>query len=262
MAASKRSKDADRQLGSVVRVPKAAEIVSSKLRSLIIRNELTEGSSLPSEANLMAQFGVSRPTLREAIRILESEGLVSINRGAKGGTVIHRPNLSVLTRYLGNVLQVEGTTIGEIYRVHAFLEAPAARLVAERNDPEVVEELRLCLDEARQHLDNDSLFGLDTARFRNALVKRSGIPTLALLASILNDLLESSWSSLTVKAGREVDNRRAKQRGIKSMKTLIDFIAAGDGASAEDHWRQHTRTAEATMRKWLDVTRVIDVVEG
>lgn len=248
-------------LGTRVRIPKAAEIVSSKLRSLIIREELTDGASLPSEAELINQFGVSRPTLREAIRILESEGLVTVMRGAKGGAIVHRPNLELVIRSLGLLLQFEGVSIGEIYRVHAFLEVPAARLVAELRNQDAISELRACLAEARNHVENDSLFGADTARFRNTLVKHSGITTLVKLASVLNDILERSWSSVTVTAGSQVNNRRAKQRGMKSIETLIALIEAGNGAEAEDHWRRHTLKAEATMREWLDTTKVVDLFD-
>lgn len=249
------------RLGGQVRVPKAAEIVAGALRREIVRNSDAGGTPLPSEAELMARFGVSRPTLREAIRILESEQLITINRGAKGGAVLHKPSASIVTRYLTLLLQFEGTTVGEIYRVHAFLEPSAARLVAERADASAVQELRACLDEAKQHLDNDSLFGKDTAHFRNKLIELAGIPTLTLLAGVLNEILENSWASVTAVAGQQVNNKRAKQRGVKSIETLIALIEAGDAEGAERHWRQHSDTVEQTMRTWLDSMRVIDLLE-
>ena len=68
-----------------VKVPKTAELVTAQLRSQIVRGDLREGDALPPEATLMTQFGVSRPTLREAFRVLESEALISVRRGARGG---------------------------------------------------------------------------------------------------------------------------------------------------------------------------------
>src|SRR5256885_7189092 len=68
-----------------VRVPKAAELVAGHVRSQIVRGELSEGDALPPESALMEQFDISRPTLREAFRILESEGLITVRRGARGG---------------------------------------------------------------------------------------------------------------------------------------------------------------------------------
>ena len=68
-----------------VRVPKTAELVASHLRRQIVRGELKEGDALPPESALMEHFGVLRPTLREAFRVLESEALISVRRGARGG---------------------------------------------------------------------------------------------------------------------------------------------------------------------------------
>src|SRR3546814_1841939 len=75
---------------SPVRIPKAAEIIAQAIRRRIVLGDLVEGDLLPTEADLMTQFDVSRPTLREAIRLLEAEGLVRVLRGAKGGVRICR----------------------------------------------------------------------------------------------------------------------------------------------------------------------------
>jgi DNA-binding GntR family transcriptional regulator len=68
------------QSGSQLRVPKAAELLAARIRGQIIRSELKEGDALPAESELMETFGVSRPTLREAIRVLEMESLLRMRR--------------------------------------------------------------------------------------------------------------------------------------------------------------------------------------
>ena len=70
-------------VGQIVRAPKTAELIAGHIRRQIVRGELREGDTLPSELNLMEQFGVSRPTLREAFRILEAESLISVRRGLR-----------------------------------------------------------------------------------------------------------------------------------------------------------------------------------
>src|SRR4051794_8165047 len=67
-----------------VRVPKTAELVARRIRRQIVTGELKEGDALPPESQLMADFTISRPTLREAFRILESEALITVRRGARG----------------------------------------------------------------------------------------------------------------------------------------------------------------------------------
>src|SRR3546814_21144854 len=77
-----------------VRVPKTAELVARQIRNAIIRGELVDGDTLPAESHLIAEFEVSRPTIREAVRILESEGLVTVARGARGDRKSTRLNSS------------------------------------------------------------------------------------------------------------------------------------------------------------------------
>jgi DNA-binding FadR family transcriptional regulator len=247
--------------GGVVRVPKAAEIVANELRRQIIRGVLAEGSSLPPESALMIRFGVSRPTLREAIRLLESEGLMLISRGARGGALVQRPSNELATRYLGLILQVNNTSLAEIYRVHALIEPAAVRVVAENRNPQAAAELRACLKAGQEHIDNDLLFGTDTARFRNKLIELAGIPTLTLLTSVLDDILERCWASLIVAAGQQVDNEQAKRRGLKSFEKLIGLIEAGDADGAEAHWRKHTAGVQKTLQKWLEAKQIVDLLD-
>ena len=74
-----------------VKVPKAASLVAASLRRRIVLGDLGEGDALPNETELMRFYEVSRPTLREALRILETESLISVKRGARGGARVVRP---------------------------------------------------------------------------------------------------------------------------------------------------------------------------
>src|SRR4051794_16093662 len=112
--------------------PKMATVVAAKLRRRIIRREISEGEMLPSEAELMKEFGVSRPTLREALRLLESESLISIRRGARGGAQVCLPEVAVAARYMGDLLQARSVTLVDVYDARTMIEPQAARLLAER----------------------------------------------------------------------------------------------------------------------------------
>ncbi|MCK9878435.1 GntR family transcriptional regulator, partial [Frankia sp. Ag45/Mut15] len=118
------------RVGRHVRVPKTAELVAAHLRRQIVRGELHEGDALPPEAVLMEQFGVSRPTLREAFRVLESEALISVRRGAHGGARVHTPGGDVAARYTALVLEHQHTTLADIHTAHTHLETTTIRLLA------------------------------------------------------------------------------------------------------------------------------------
>src|ERR1700735_5100159 len=93
-----------RAVGETIRAPKTAELIAAQLRRQIVSGELEEGLSLPSEAELMGQFHVSRPTLREAFRILEAESLIVIRRGARGARTT-APQGEVAARSRGVLLR-------------------------------------------------------------------------------------------------------------------------------------------------------------
>jgi len=84
-------------IGPIVRIPRQ-ELIATHLRRRILRGEIAAGDTLPPEVELMAQFGVSRSTLRETFRILETESLISVWRGSRGGAQVTSPELSVAAR--------------------------------------------------------------------------------------------------------------------------------------------------------------------
>src|ERR1700749_4402996 len=122
----------------LVRVPKAAELVAAALRRQIISGELAEGDALPPESALMPQFGVSRPTLREAFRVLESENLITIRRGARGGARVHPPGREVAARYAAFTLEYRGVTLRDVYDARTALEVPSVgKLALDRTDADL-----------------------------------------------------------------------------------------------------------------------------
>ena len=86
------------------------ELIADELRALIVSGELSEGDSLGHEPDLVERFGVSRPSLREALRILEAEGLITVVRGVLGGVIVHEPDERMTARTAALVLQARNVT--------------------------------------------------------------------------------------------------------------------------------------------------------
>src|SRR5260370_7958603 len=107
-------------------------MVAAQLRRQIVLGELKEGDQLPPESVLMEEFGVSRPTLREAFRILEAEGAITVRRGVRGGARVQAPDLSVAARQIGLLLQYRGALLSDAYAVRPVLHPPPARMAASR----------------------------------------------------------------------------------------------------------------------------------
>ncbi|WP_322766327.1 FadR/GntR family transcriptional regulator [Frankia sp. Cr1] len=177
------------RIGRQVRVPKTAELVAAHLRRQIVRGELVEGDALPPEAVLMEQFGVSRPTLREAFRVLESEALISVRRGAHGGARVHTPNGDVAARYAALVLEHRGTTLADIHQARALIEPPCVRQIAERHTDDDLTELRAALTAVEAADDNHSQLQAADTDFRGLLIELAGNQTLLVLAGMLRHIV-------------------------------------------------------------------------
>jgi len=240
-----------------VRVPKTAELVANQLRRDIVRKTIEPGSALPSEAQLMEDFGVSRPTLREAIRILESEALVSVTRGSRGGARVHPPNIAVASRYAGQLLQMRDTTLEDVHAARLILEPPAARMVAERADPAAVEALNSVIEEELEALDDPHAFAQASTRFHEVLVELSGNQTLAVLVGMLHEIIEMHAESSLEKS---LDEGRSKKfKAVRSAQKLVALIEAGEAEKAEAHWHAHVENAGRSILKSVGRKAVVDL---
>src|SRR5690349_23747122 len=108
--------------GTAVRSPKTAELVAGTLRRMVVDGQLKEGDFLPNEAELMTHFGVSRPTLREAVRVLESERLVEVRRGSRTGARVRVPGPEIVARPAGLLLELSGATIADVMTARSGIE--------------------------------------------------------------------------------------------------------------------------------------------
>ena len=234
-----------------VRVPKMADIVADQIRSRIINGELKEGDRLPSEALMLERFGISRPTLREALRVLETEKLISVSRGSRNGAIVHTPKIDVVGRYMTYVLRNNEISIDDIYEARLAIEPFAVRRLAEKQPKEIVDRLRQearrleALNDAEQH--EDVTIGL--TEFHRVLVEVGGNKTLNLLVELLNDIMRvHQLEHISLRPFTSAQQKKRSQIGIKSFYRLIEYIEQGDVEGAENHWRLHL---EKTNKIWV-----------
>lgn len=240
-----------RRTGSVadsVRAPKVAEVIAQQLRGQIVRGDIAPGEMLPSEKALMADFAVSRPTLREAFRILESEGLIQVLPGSRGGPQARLPDLSVAARQIGLYLQTRRTTLADVLEARTQFEPICARLLAQRCTEEGLAALQSCLSAQRETLRRGIDFEADftdwvalTAEFHDLIALHCGNSTLGAQAMALRDVL-----AFHRQVG--IERRRTRiapptadfsSRTVDDYATLLTMVAAHDDDGAEQHWRSH-----------------------
>ncbi len=230
-------------------VPKAPQIVAARIRKMIVGGQLKEGDMLPAESKLMEEFGVSRPTLREAYRILEAERLVSVARGAKGGAYIHAPDPQLISNYTLMVLQVEGTTVAEVYQARMAFEPAAVRLVVKQARNTAPAILREAFAHEEDMVGDPVAFAVAIARFHRLLIELSGNRPLIHLWDSMHQVVEQHQAQVVSVYRREQDTdeiMRSVLTGLRSQEKLIKLIEAGDEDQAEIHWRKHMQAAYKT----------------
>jgi DNA-binding FadR family transcriptional regulator len=248
---------------SQVRVPKTAEIVASKLRRAIVEGTLGSGESLPSEAKLIEMFEVSRPTIREAIRILEFENLISISRGARGGARVQAPSVGFVSRAMGVALQSRGATLGDIYAARSSIEPLAARLAAQTRPAEAAAALRARIVIEREALRNTVVIAGYAAEFHRILMEQCGNQTFALVGIALHDLV-SKHQTLAHRNRPPEDpdvTLKRSRMGVRSQEHLIELIEAGRAGDAQNHWQAHMAKAGEFFLEGLAETSVVDILE-
>lgn len=244
-----------------VRVPKAAEIVARTLRHKIVTHELQADEPLPPEDQLMAEMAVARTTVREALRILESEGLVVVRRGAGGGARIRTPAVPMVARYIGLLLQYEGATIEDVHRARVMLEAPAAGLLAEQVTPEIVAELREALADEAAALDQPALASRAHGRFHQRVIQLTSCHTYEVLSSVANRIIQVQADRfLTAHSGEEFTQDWVAA-AHRAHARLVDLVAAGAAQDAEDLWRRHLEAGDARMLSAPGADSVLDLLE-
>jgi len=221
--------------------PKTAVVIASDLRRRILTGKLKIGSSI-TEAELLNEFDISRPTLREALRILEMEQLLTVRRGSHRGSVVRMPDTSVTVRSLTMLLHLRGATLRDIYAARAIFEPPAARLAAEVATEQEIDRLHEILDEELEALSSaESAYPTVGWRFHTELVALSGNATLAVMAAAFEHI--SEHHATRVVAGWSNDRATLVRQAERSHRKLVDLIAKRDGAAAESFWRKHMQIA-------------------
>jgi GntR family transcriptional repressor for pyruvate dehydrogenase complex len=221
------------------RGPRAAMLVAAHLRRQIVEGEIQDGDDLPSEAVLMKQFGVSRPTLREALRILESEDLLTVRRGSLGGFRVHAPNPKVAAQFAGRVLQHRGATVADIRQARLMLEPQCAKLLAEHRTKSDLARLRECLDAGADQVHSNGVAPLSShLAFHELIVELSGNETLTLMSSMLRHILRDNDHGSRTDVDRPRDKRRIRH-AQKEHQQLVDLIEKRDGERAEQLWTRH-----------------------
>lgn len=244
------------------RPPKTAEIVANRIRKAIITGQLSEGERLPHEAQLTEDFGVSRPTIRETIRILESEGLIYVVRGAKGGARIRAPGPEHIARSMGIALQAKGVTIGDLFAARSMIEPPAAREAARIGSQETIDILSAQIAKQRSLAGNSEALAPAIAEFHLLLLECSENLTMSIVGRALYDVSALHIQTYYKKHEETPIDGRAYlvEIGFKSQEKLVGLIRDKKPEEAAEHWKKHMRASGKIYLTGTSEMSLIDIL--
>lgn len=222
--------------------------MADELRRQIVDGELADGDLLPPQAVLVERFNVSLVSLREALRILETEGLLSVRRGNQGGAVVHAPTKGSAAYMLGLVLQSEHVLLSDLGTALRDLEPTCAALAAQRADrvKTIVPELHRLNTAMSEHLSEGTLFTELGRQFHDALVRGCGNSTVTAVVGSLEALWsshEQRWAERTSAAG-DYPSTAERKSVLKTHTALTDAIESGDTERARRIASRHLADAQ------------------
>ncbi|ORA19886.1 FadR/GntR family transcriptional regulator [Mycobacterium arosiense] len=244
-----------------VRAPKTAELVARTLRRMVVDGQLKDGDFLPREVDLIAHFQISRPTLREAVRVLESERLVEVRRGSRTGARVRVPGPEIVARPAGLLLALSGATLADVMTARTAIEPPAAKLLADDGTRKAHQELRRLIDDVPRAWETGTL-AQASAQLHRRMVELSGNATLGIIAGMLHEIGERHTATAISGASPTNSVPAAEySKLLKSYTRLADLVEARKGDAAEAHWRRHMQAAGAAMLKGYEKTKVRDIID-
>jgi GntR family transcriptional regulator, transcriptional repressor for pyruvate dehydrogenase complex len=235
--------------------------VAEVLRTRIARGELADGERLPVEAVLMEEFDVARATVREALRLLEVEGLISIRRGPGGGPRVRHPTIAVVARSVGMQLQLGDVPLLQVWKVRTELVEGAVAELAAKASPDDVAHLEAILDElSAREQDPDELPRV-WVTFTEEVVGLAGNDARLLLVRALHEITESQLLVLRHLADPEAATR-FRTVIVESCAQIIGSVAVHDVEDAVGEFRALTDAFTRGAVSLLGDAMVVDVFPG
>ena len=213
-----------------VQTRRASEEIYNQIRQLILDGEIHPGERLPSERKMMDMMHRSRPTIREAMRMLEREGYIKIYSGSSGA-VVQEINVDNAVQSLETIIQMKHMKIEEILEFRRLTECEAARLASERRTAEDLEKMKEILQRSENVLGESDAFIAHNAMY-------------SIMMQVCRNVIGESLSDILIK-GTEEEQKMRYQRILDVHKETYIAIKNQHGAEAARLLTIHLTNAES-----------------
>ena len=228
---------------------KLAELTCEKIEMKIIEMDWPVGKVIGSEAELLAEYGVSRAALREAIRLLEHHNVAYMRRGPGGGLVVAEPDPDAMAHAAAVYLRYRKVSPRALFEARTALEVAAVRSASENIDEAGIRKLRDALDHEAQFVGGESDATIHD--FHIVVAELSGNPALHLFINVLTQLSAADFLGATAmfdkKAARSVESSKQVEEVHRTHEAIADAIVAGDAALAQHRTVRHLNALAAAL---------------
>jgi GntR family transcriptional repressor for pyruvate dehydrogenase complex len=224
-------------------------LVAQRIVRDLANDKLKPGSSLPPERSMLVQYEIGRGTLREALRLLEFQGVIALKPGPGGGPVLLRPDAGHLGATLVLLMQLAEAPFRVIVEARAALEPMISRLAAERIGEDGLLELRATVDQMATGIDDQVTFLEANKQFHDIIARSSGNAMFSYVIESLLGILDGTVLGIDYPA-----HRRAAI--LKAHEEIFTALANKDAPASESRMREHidayVRFAERRYPQVLD----------
>ena len=227
-----------------ISAPKAADVLAEALRDRIRSSEWPEGYALPAERELSAQTGLSRTSVREALRMLEVDGLIEIRPGRNGGARVRRPAGDELTRQLELFIWGRNIASEQLHEVREALEALGAEGAARRRTAADLAELRACTEAVEASTDDLSRYLDANLAWHLCVVRASHNELLISFMDVLAQAIHVATES------EAFDTPEVRRSTLRIHRAILEAIEAGDADAARRRMGRHVGAARAVALAW------------
>lgn len=212
------------------RADKVGQKIAREILADITDGRLPPGSQLPTEAHMLERFGVGRGTLREALRILEVNGLIYLKPGPGGGPVVQEATTHSFGRMATLFFNARGFTIRELIEARLIMEPVTARMAAIRQDPGGLEKLETMVFDPNA---DDRTYRASSADFHTLVMEMSGNGVISLFAESLMEVFQDRVSGSFFPAGKK------RRQVVATHQDIARAILSGDAETAERLMFEH-----------------------
>jgi DNA-binding FadR family transcriptional regulator len=215
-----------------ITVARASSTIADQIRAAILSGQLKKGERLPPERSLAEQFGVSRVTVRDALRALEAMGLIAVRVGARGGAFVTAPTGAVVAQTMSDMVMMSAVSPEDVVEARLMVELGTVTIACTRATDEDLAELRALSERATAGLAKKTYTRELSWDFHSLLAK-------AAHNGAVEGLTQSFRSSLSLHPIRTREGAKAHERTVEEHRRILEALEQRDGAAARREMAQH-----------------------